>query len=126
MAKERIEPTTYWLGNTKKFQAPARVRTHDLLDGKAISEVHFTPWSTDKVEFWHNLSKKRVTDHDFHTPFMWAENNNLNCYLTNLNTIYLLMHPFKMKIDNCLSQPSLRWENSGEVIVALGRINGEE
>ena len=21
--KERIEPTTYWLGNTKKFQAPA-------------------------------------------------------------------------------------------------------
>ena len=43
MAKERIEPTTYWLGNTKKFQAQARVRTHDILAGKAISEVHFTP-----------------------------------------------------------------------------------
>ena len=41
-AKERIEPTTYWLGNTKKLEAPARVRTHDLLAGKAISEVHFT------------------------------------------------------------------------------------
>ena len=55
MAKERIEPTTYWLGNTKKFQAPARVRTHDLLAGKAISEVQFTRWSGDKVEFWQNL-----------------------------------------------------------------------
>ena len=42
-------------GNTKKIQAPARVRTHDLLAGKAISEVHFTPWSGDKVEFWQNL-----------------------------------------------------------------------
>ena len=55
MAKERIEPTTYWLGNTKKFQAPARVRIHDLLAAKAISEVHFTRWSGDKVEFWQNL-----------------------------------------------------------------------
>ena len=52
---ERIEPTTYWLGTTKKIQAPARVRTHDLQAGKAISEVHFTPWSGDKVEFWQNL-----------------------------------------------------------------------
>ena len=42
MAKERIEPTTYWLGNTKKIQAPSRVRTHDLLAGKAKIEVHFT------------------------------------------------------------------------------------
>ena len=58
MAKERIEPTTYWLGNTKKFQAPARVRTHYLLAGKGISEVHFTRWSGDKVEFWQNLFKK--------------------------------------------------------------------
>ena len=55
MAKERIEPTTYWLGNTKKFQAPARDRTHELLARKAISEVHLTPWSGDKVEFWQNL-----------------------------------------------------------------------
>ena len=55
MAKERIEPTTYWLGNTKKFQAPARVRIHDLLTGKAKSEKHFTRWSGDKVEFWQNL-----------------------------------------------------------------------
>ena len=30
-------------------------RTHDLLSGKAISEVHFTPWSGDKVEFWQRL-----------------------------------------------------------------------
>ena len=58
MAKERIEPTTYWLGNTKNFQAPARVRAYDLLAGKAISEVHFTRWSGDKVEFWQNLFKK--------------------------------------------------------------------
>ena len=76
MAKERIEPTTYWLGFTKKFQAPTRVRTHDLLAGKAISEVHFNRWSGDKVDFWQNLLKKRVTDHDFPPPFMWAENNN--------------------------------------------------
>ena len=45
MAKKRIEPTTYKLGNTKKFQAPARVRTYDLLAGRAKSEVHFTRWS---------------------------------------------------------------------------------
>ena len=45
----------YWMGNTKKFQAPARGRTHDLLAGKAISEVHFTRWSGDEVEFWQNL-----------------------------------------------------------------------
>ena len=57
MAKDRIEPTTYWLGNTKKFEVLARVRTHDLLAGKAISEVHFTPWSGDKVEFGQNLQK---------------------------------------------------------------------
>ena len=75
MAKERIEPTTYWLGNTKKFQAQARVRTHDPLAGKAISEVHFTPWSGYKVKFWQNLLKKRVTDHDFPPPFILAENN---------------------------------------------------
>ena len=55
MANERLEPTTYWLGNTKEFQAPARVRTHELLAGKAISEVHFTRWRGDKVEFWQNL-----------------------------------------------------------------------
>ena len=54
MAKERIEPTTYWLENTKKFQTPERFRTHDLLAGKAIREVHFTRWSGDKVEFWQN------------------------------------------------------------------------
>ena len=30
-------------------------RTHDLLAGKAISEVHFTRWSGDKVELWKNL-----------------------------------------------------------------------
>ena len=30
-------------------------RTLDPLAGKAISEVHFTPWSGDKVEFWQNL-----------------------------------------------------------------------
>ena len=65
MAKERIEPTTYCLGNTKKFQAPARVRNHDLLAGKAISEVHFTSWSGDKVEFWQNLYKKNTSHHDF-------------------------------------------------------------
>ena len=46
-----------------------------LLAGKAISEVHFTPWSGDKVEFWQNWLKKRVTDHDFPPPLMWAENN---------------------------------------------------
>ena len=57
MAKERIEPTTYWLRNRKKIQAPARVRNHNLLAGKAISEVYFTPWSGDKVEFRQNLQK---------------------------------------------------------------------
>ena len=41
-------------GKHEKFQALARVRTHDLLAGKAISEVHFTPRSGDKVEFWQN------------------------------------------------------------------------
>ena len=30
-------------------------RSHDLLAGKAISEVHFTQWSGDVVEFWRNL-----------------------------------------------------------------------
>ena len=30
-------------------------RTHDLLAGKAISEVDFTRWSGDEVEFWQNL-----------------------------------------------------------------------
>ena len=90
MAKERIEPTTYWLGKTKKFQAPARVRTHDLLTGKAISEVQFTPWSGDKVEFWQNLGKKRVTDHDFPPPFMWAENNNTEAKPCFANTCEVL------------------------------------
>ena len=56
MVKEMIEPTTYWLGHRKKFQAPARVRTHDLLAEKAISEVEMK-WSGDEVEFWQNLSK---------------------------------------------------------------------
>ena len=46
-------PTGWKTG--KKFRAPARVGTHDLLGGKAISEVHLTPWSGDKVEFWQNL-----------------------------------------------------------------------
>ena len=44
-------------GKHEKFQAPARVRTNTLLAGKAISEVHFRPWSGDKVEFWQNLLK---------------------------------------------------------------------
>ena len=43
------------MGSTKKIQAPARVRTRDLVAGQAISEVHFTQWSGDKVEFWQNL-----------------------------------------------------------------------
>ena len=30
-------------------------RTHDLLSGKPISEVHFARWSGDKVKFWQNL-----------------------------------------------------------------------
>ena len=30
-------------------------RTQDILAGKAISEVHFTRWSGDKVELWQNL-----------------------------------------------------------------------
>ena len=55
MSKEMNEPTTCWLGNTKKIQDPARVRIHDPLAGKAVSEVHFTAWSGDKVEFWQNL-----------------------------------------------------------------------
>ena len=39
MAKERFEPTTYWLGN-KKIQAPARVRTQGLQpDWATIIEV---------------------------------------------------------------------------------------
>ena len=42
-------------GKHKKFQAPARVRTQNLLAGKAIREVHFTQWSGAKVEFWQNL-----------------------------------------------------------------------
>ena len=50
--EEKIEPMTYWLGNTKKFHVPARVRTHDLL-----ATEHFTRWSGDKVEFWQNLYK---------------------------------------------------------------------
>ena len=38
-------------GKHEKLQAPARVRTHDLLTGKAISEVHFTPRSEIKWSF---------------------------------------------------------------------------
>ena len=41
------EDRTHYLVAGKKIQAPARVRTHDLLAGKAIGEVHFTPWSGD-------------------------------------------------------------------------------
>ena len=39
------EDQTYDLlvGKHETFQAPARVRTHNLLAGKAISEMHFTP-----------------------------------------------------------------------------------
>ena len=62
-------------GKHKKFQAPARVRTHDLLAGKAKNEVRFTQWSGDKVEFWQNWLKKRLTEYDFPPPFMWSENN---------------------------------------------------
>ena len=76
MAKERIEPTTYWLGNTKKFQAPARFRTHDLLAGKAISEAHFHSLEWRLRGVLAEFVKKRVTDHDFPPPFIWAENNN--------------------------------------------------
>ena len=38
----------------KKFDE-GEDRTHDVLAGKAISEVHFIPWSGDKMEFWQNL-----------------------------------------------------------------------
>ena len=39
------EDRTHYLvaGKHKKIRAPDRVRTHDLLAGKAISEVHFSP-----------------------------------------------------------------------------------
>ena len=30
-------------------------------------------------KIWHNLEKKRNSDHDFRPPFMWAENNNSFC-----------------------------------------------
>ena len=43
---------TGWEGKHEKFQATARVRTHDLLAGKAKSEVDFSPWSGDKLEVW--------------------------------------------------------------------------
>ena len=39
-------------GKHENNWAPARVWTHDLLGGKAISDVR---WSGDKVEFWQNL-----------------------------------------------------------------------
>ena len=49
MAKERFQPTTYWLGNRKKFQATARIRTQDL-----ENQIVFT--SSDKlVEMKSNL-----------------------------------------------------------------------
>ena len=85
MAKEKIEPTTYWLLNTEKFQAPARVRTHHLLAGKAISEVEI------KKSFSRIFKKKRVTDHDFPPPFMWAENNNLENLIKMSGTNYLFL-----------------------------------
>ena len=54
MTKKWIEPTTYWLGNPKKNQAPARVRTHDLLAGKAkvnCASLHGveTKWSFGEI-----------------------------------------------------------------------------
>ena len=63
--------------NAKKNYGEGEDRTHDLLDGKAISEVHFTPWSGYKVEFCQNLFKN-ITDHDFPPPLMWAENNKIS------------------------------------------------
>ena len=53
MAKKRFPQHTGW--ETKKIQAPARA---------------------DFVE----LVKKRVTDHNFPPPFMWAENNKTNTF----------------------------------------------
>ena len=75
MAKERIEPTTYWLGNTKKFQAAAPIQTHDLLAGKAIRKCTSLDGVEIKWSFGRICKKKRVTDHDFSPPFMWAVNN---------------------------------------------------
>ena len=37
MAKERFEPSTYWLRN-KQIQAPARARTHDL---ESARQTHY-------------------------------------------------------------------------------------
>ena len=76
MAKERFEPTTYWLGN-KKIRASARVQAQDLQPHRAtIIEVPKCINGLDiKWSFGGISEKKRITDHDFPPPFMWAENN---------------------------------------------------
>ena len=75
MAKERIEPTTYWLGNTKKFQAPARFEPTIYWQGKQQVKCTLFHGVEIKWSFGRICRKKRVTDHDFPPPFMLAENN---------------------------------------------------
>ena len=74
-------------------------RTHDLLAGKAISEVHFTRWSGDKVEFWQNLKKKRVNDHDFPPPFMWAETKKSKVFVVRTSVSSALNFPASASIN---------------------------
>ena len=40
------------------------------------------------VEIWQNLEKKRNTDHDFPSYYMWAENNNVSA-IRNTATMQL-------------------------------------
>ena len=61
---------------TKKIQAPGRVRTQDLQpDWATIIEVTKCINGVE-IEWFCRISfKKCITDHDFPPPFMWSENN---------------------------------------------------
>ena len=48
-------PTGWEKRKNSSTSLSSNPRPNDLLAGKAISEVHFTRWSGDKVEFWQNL-----------------------------------------------------------------------
>ena len=73
MAKERFEPTTYWLGN-KKDSSTSRVRTQDLQpDSATIIEVTKCINGVEIKWSFGRLVKKRITDYDFPPPFMSPE-----------------------------------------------------
>ena len=37
-----------------------------------------------QVEFWQNLEKKRITDHDFPPPNIFVGSENNSCWVTEL------------------------------------------